>query len=297
MSTVQLLQTTLRSVAQVPGVLGYLAVSREENFQSPEMTALPKALSTTAAQLARKVLDGTEERQTEVALNHRVVMRRIGDCVACVIAEMSTTDAELHRKLNVIAIRTQVVSGGGDEVSPVAGRLKEAYVAVGGPLSELAFDRAMEQLKVARKATSSVALRELVESLGASLTPAYKKTEFLTRGAALIDEHDALFASHTSMVPPPNSSIPPRSERISVAPRSDSPKAKLSHVAVAVLVARDLAGPGVEDSLVRAVANFERLDAASATLERLLTGMSQALPELSRARFVADARAAVDRQR
>lgn len=277
------IHTALRSVMVIPGVTGYVTVSKDNHQISVEANALPGTLINSVVALARAILHANEERRTDVVMDKRVAMRRIDTCVACVIAEPSTLENDLQRKLSALAIRTQSHSSQ-EPPSPAIPGLRELYVGAAGPLSALVFDRAIEQLKIARKARSIEALRELMESLAGPITPIWVKNELLQKVTALLGEQ----AKEEARVP-----APARVPSISTPSRAPSapPVHSLRPVAVVAQVARDVVGTAGDLAVQAGVELYSRLDENSATAERLVSLVASELPELSRAKFVAEARA------
>lgn len=282
--TIGLLRTLLQSTMQLPGVVGYFATSAEGHFVLPDDGGLSPQLVSQTLTIARSFLATGDERASQPLANHMIAVRRMGDAVAGIIANSTTSDAELHRKLNVLAIRAQV-AGASEAVSPIVPPMREAYIAVAGPLSELAFDRAIEQLKTARKASNTDALRELAESLGSTVTPVYRKNEFLERAGSLIDAEEARTRGKNSTRPPS-----------AVGPTLDLTRAaRFADIAVIVQTARDSAGTMLDDNVVRALVALER-DIGTLTLDRVLSTVAQLFPENSRAKFTSSAKSAIERR-
>jgi hypothetical protein len=284
----QTVHTALKSVMVIPGVKGYVTVTKDEQHASPEASQLPATLIHSVIALARAMLHSNEDRRTDMLMDQRVAMRRVDTSVACVVADPATTENDLQRKLNALAIRMQAQSSQ-EPPSPAIPGLRELYVAAAGPLGALVFDRAIEQLKIARKARNLDALKELMESLAGPITPVWVKTELLERVTAILAEE----AKHGERVPPPPRVPSLSSPPASMAPRAESrpPANALRPVVVVAQVARDILGPSSDRAVQAGVDLFSRLEGLSASPERLISLVAAELPELARTKFAVEVRA------
>lgn len=284
------IQTALKSVMTIPHVKGYVTVTRDEQRVSPEANQLPATLIGSVVSVARTMLVHNEDRGLETLIGMRVAMRRIDICMACVIADVEVSDNELQRKLNALAIRTQSQSSN-EPPSPVIPILRDLYVGTAGPLSGLVFDRAIEQLKVVRKARSLDALRELMESLAQPITPPWAKTEMLQKVNAALDEEQRRGQFSIPPLRPVTTTTPTTATR-SEPPRSQSNRpGKFHSLVVVVQLARDVAGSSSDSAVLSAIDEYERIDPAGSSLDRLIGHVANVLPEASRAKFAGDARA------
>ncbi len=287
----------LRSVLTIPGVLGTIAVVRDVHRTSREASTLPASLLTSVVRLGTAFLDETDERKTTLVGDKRVALRRIDDCVACVIAEASVPENDLQRKLSAIAIRT-LSHLSQEPPSPVIPKLREIYLAVAGPLSGLVFDRAVEQLKIARRARTPDALKELMVSLAGPVSPPYVKTELLAKANALIDAETAN-GHHQGGGSMPPSGLPsaPRIPAMpsSAPPRADGRRVRLSALVHVVHAARDVLGAGSDATVISAVSELEHGEAAGMSPERLVSVIAAGLEEPTRSKFTLEARARLTR--
>lgn len=280
----------LRSVLTIPGVLGTIAVTREAHRTSREAQVLPGALVTSVVRAGTAFLDQPEERTTTMIDGKRVAFRRIDSCIACVVAEASVPENDLQRKLSAIAIRT-ISHLSQEPPSPVIPKLREIYVAAAGPLSGLVFDRAVEQLKIARKARTPEALKELMISLAGPVSPPYVKTDLIAKASALIDAEVA--SGGTGSLPPTSLPSAPRIPAMpsSAPPRSEGRRVRLAAIAHVIHAARDVLGSAGDASVIGAVSELEQGEAAGMSPERLVSVIAAGLEEPTRSKFTLEARA------
>jgi hypothetical protein len=274
------------SVLTLPDVKRCIVVtSDEDTLQARQEEALSRTLLLGARDLARTLLAGGPDRRSEPLLGHLVVCRRFEDVAVAVIGGASLDEAEVQRKLNVVAIRVQVTTSKLPP-SPLALALREDYVALAGPLSSIVFDRAMEELKRARKPFDEPTLRAFAEELAASLTP---PTNVLVQKR--FDETLRAWDASTTGAPkagaPRSASPPPPLRRPTTVPR----------MAAVQTVVRDLVGP-LGDLLVQRALESTNTSpsgpADAADAERLLTTIAAQLPAQHRPRFDAQGRAALE---
>lgn len=289
MSTIASVEQAVRPLLSLKGVKRAFVIAREEDNVGSE--DLPRVLVAAAREMGLSLLDGKAERQTERMLDHVVIARRFGAIVVCVVGDETMVENEIQRKFNVIAIRVQA-DNAKEAPSPLIPALREAYVAVAGPLSNLVFDRSLEDLRMTRGANSAATLRAFVEDLAKTVTPPGNH-KLLQRAEIILRNAETPSGSFlAAALAPPTPQAFPVPSRAAAPPLKRPPT--VPRMAAVQQVTREYVGPlgdlVVQRALERAGSDVN--DTASA--DRLIDAIALQLPEHKRARFRAESRAALE---
>lgn len=287
------------SVLALRGVKRCIVVSpNEDNIRDDEEVGRPLAMA--ALDIGQRLLSATEDKRIEHSLDHILVARRFEDVALVVIGDEQLDTNDVLRKLNVIAIRAQVVSSKSETKNPIVEELREAYVAVAGPLGALVFDRALDELKRTRRNLDVPVLRPFIESLASTLAP--------PTNHRLLDKVTGLLAkweTSAGVYRAPTSSIPARASSGPLASSPSAPPAPASsrassippvrrtflHSADLQRLVREMVGPLGDHLIQRAVEKVALPGSEAIDTEALLVTIAQQLPLQHRERFMADARA------
>lgn len=234
-----------------------------------------------AVALGRKMLDTGADRLADTHGTNVIAVRRLRDVALGVVAGPPITESELHRKLNVAAIRAQGQAAK-EPASALVLELREAYIASAGPLSNLVFDRAFEPVQAGRKTRDREALESMMEDLARNIAP--------PGCHHLRDRVLKIFSSAvaTGAVRTPTSSAPPPRARSSAPPARPQTVPQLTAV---MDVARDVVGPFSDLLVQRALRAFDAT--GTHDTERFLQAVAAEIPEVKRERFITESRRAL----
>lgn len=300
MTTFAAFDQAVGSVLLLRGVKGCLVISRdEEKLQSPH--EIGRTVFVAAREAARQLLDSRTDRRVDQILDHVVISRSFEGVAIAIVGDATLDESEVHRKLNVVAIRAQATAAR-EAPSELAVALREVYVTHAGSLSGLVFDRAIEELRNGRQVLDMATLQPIVRALAETLTPPTNHRllraveEFVAKWEAKPTGLGAL--GSRSPVRPIVSGAARAGDSASfraAAPHALRRPTTVPQMAAVQLVVRELVGP-LGDLLVQRALENATQAAGSSDIEpeKLISTIAAQLPAQHRDRFMAAGRAAVD---